>query len=203
MAAPLTAAGGRDKLARVPPPPKVPCEQKALELVARRPHFRAELARKLAQRGYAPEAIDAALARLHELGYLDDAGLATSEAARLRERKGLGRAGVARELGRRGAGAGSVDAALDPEPADRELATARSAAARWSRSGRGGAAALGRHLQRKGFAGSVIFRVLNELALASGGGEEPGSEPRELSELSELSEPSEPAEPADPDPLEP
>jgi regulatory protein len=187
----LTAAGERDKLPRVPPKPGPDCEQKALELVARRPHFRAELARKLADRGYPPPEVEAALERLAKLGYLSDGELAASEAERLRERKGLGRAGVARELGRRGAGAESVDAALEPEPAERELETARSAAARWSRGGRGGAAALGRHLRRKGFAGNVIFRVLNELALTDGSGEEPGSEPLEA------------AEPADPDPLEP
>ncbi|MBP1644059.1 MAG: recX, partial [Acidobacteria bacterium] len=85
---------------------------KALQLVARRPHFRAELRRKLVARGFDEDEVAAALGRLTELGYLDDAELAAREGERLRERRGLGRAGIAAELARKGAGPAEVDGAL-------------------------------------------------------------------------------------------
>lgn len=44
----------------------------ALRLLGRRDHSCNELRRKLRQRGFEPEAVDAALARCLELGYLDD-----------------------------------------------------------------------------------------------------------------------------------
>jgi regulatory protein len=136
---------------------------KALELVARRPHFRAELARKLTQRGFAGDEIEAALARLSELGYLDDAELAAREAERLRERRGLARAGVAAELARKGAAAEAVDAALAGEDAEKELAAALAFAARWRQVHAADAAALARALSRKGYPGHVIFSVLKDL----------------------------------------
>lgn len=45
---------------------------KAVDLLARAEHSTAQLARKLAQRGYEEEEIQAALATLTERGYLDD-----------------------------------------------------------------------------------------------------------------------------------
>jgi regulatory protein len=140
----------------------------ALRLLARRPHFRAELERKLSQRGYPEEEIAEALARVAELGYLDDLGLARAEVGRLRARRGLSGAAVAAELGRKGVDAEVVAAALagagseaDADAAD--LATAREVARRWLASHASDRAALGRHLSRKGHPARVIFRVLNEL----------------------------------------
>jgi len=145
---------------------------KAVELVARRPHFREELRRKLESRGFDAEEVDAALLRLAELGHLDDRALAGAETARLRSRRGLGRVAVAAELARKGADREAIDAALESASED-DLAIARSAAGRWLRAHAPNRAALARHLDRKGFAGHVIFRVLNELAPDSTGGSEP------------------------------
>jgi len=136
---------------------------KALQLVARRPHFRAELRRKLVARGFDEDEVAAALGRLTELGYLDDAELAAREGERLRERRGLGRAGIAAELARKGAGPAEVDGALAGGDADSELEAARAVGRRWLAGRRPDAAALARHLDRKGYAGHVIFRVLREL----------------------------------------
>lgn len=135
----------------------------ALGLLARRPHFREELRRKLAARGYDESAVAEALARVAELGYLDDAELAAREGERLRERRGLGRAGIAAELARKGAGPAEVDGALAADDADSELEAARAVGKRWLAGRRPDAAALARHLDRKGYAGHVIFRVLREL----------------------------------------
>lgn len=136
---------------------------RATALLAARPHFAAELRRKLAARGYDGEEIEVALGRLASLGYLDDDALAAGEAARLRDRKGLSRSGVAAELARKGVDRGAVAAAVAGVSPDQELATARAAAERWLAGRRGDGAALARHLARKGYAGHVIFRVLKDL----------------------------------------
>jgi regulatory protein len=53
-----------------------------IRLLTRRAHSRVELRRKLARRGYGEEDIGAALARLGELGYLDDAAFAAAHVRR-------------------------------------------------------------------------------------------------------------------------
>jgi len=145
---------------------------KAVDLIGRRAHFREELRQKLEQRGFEPDEVAAALERLAGLGYLDDRALALAEAERLRDRKGLGRAALAAELARKGAGREAIEAALEAFPAD-DVAAARVVAERWLRGRRADRAALARHLERKGWAGHVIFRVLNDLAPDSTGGTEP------------------------------
>ncbi|HVS03584.1 MAG TPA: regulatory protein RecX [Thermoanaerobaculia bacterium] len=133
--------------------------EKALELLARRAHLRAQLAEKLRQRGYEGEEIAAVLGRLEREGYLDDVRAARDFAAGKRDRQGWGRRRVALELRRRGAPSEAVAAALEELPVEEELARARRAASRY----RGGGAALARHLSRKGFAPHVIFVVLQEV----------------------------------------
>ncbi|MDQ6879168.1 MAG: RecX family transcriptional regulator [Candidatus Dormibacteraeota bacterium] len=51
---------------------KTDATARAIGLLARRAHSQSELRQKLRQKGYEPEAIDATMARLGELGYLDD-----------------------------------------------------------------------------------------------------------------------------------
>ncbi|MEE4271522.1 MAG: regulatory protein RecX [Thermoanaerobaculales bacterium] len=55
---------------------KNPAYDKALKLIARRDHFRAELEEKLRRKGFEDNDIDAALERLDELSLLDDEALA-------------------------------------------------------------------------------------------------------------------------------
>ena len=136
---------------------------RALRLLAARPHFREELRRKLIQKGIEPGEVDEALARLAALGYLDDAALAVAEAERLRQRQGLGRSAVASRLSRKGAGRSAIAEAEAGDDAAGELERARESAAKWLRSGRAEADALARHLDRKGYPRHVIFRVLKEL----------------------------------------
>ena len=142
----------------------------ALRLLAQRPHFRDELARKLARKGHSPDDVADALERSATLGYLDDAALAAAEAERLAQRKGLGRAGVAAELRRKGADPSAVGAALADSSPEEERARARAAAERWLRTHRGDAAALARHLERKGYAPSIVYGIVGELVP----GDEPG-----------------------------
>ena len=136
---------------------------RGLRLLAQRPYYRAELQRRLARLGHGEGPIAAALARLAELGYLDDGALTSTEVARLAGRKGFGPARIRAELARRGAPQEALDAALAGYRGDEELAAVRDAAARWQRRGGGEAAALARHLARRGFGRRAIFSVLAEL----------------------------------------
>ncbi|HEV8577515.1 MAG TPA: regulatory protein RecX [Thermoanaerobaculia bacterium] len=136
---------------------------KAVQLLASRPHFRRELAAKLQQRGYPAEEIDLALARLTEQGYLDDRAAARSF---LESRLGRneGRSRLRAELLQRGAPedvAEEVLAELTPED---DLPAARDAAERWQRQGGRDPRALARHLDRKGFSRRAIVAVLNARA---------------------------------------
>ena len=110
--------------------------KKAIDLLGRRGHFRAELRRKLAARGSVPRRSTARSRRRGRLGYLEsEEELALAFARERIERKGLGRAGVARELARRGAESGAIDAALAALGPEEELV----APARRPSGGRGGA----------------------------------------------------------------
>jgi regulatory protein len=134
-----------------------PCYDLACELLARRPHFRGELAGKLARRGYAPADLEAALDRLAAQGYLDDLAAARGFVAG-RAARGEGRARLRAELERRGAAPSAVAVVLAELPED-DLPAARLAARRWRGSSR---QALARHLARKGLSRRAIFAVLNE-----------------------------------------
>jgi len=130
----------------------------AVRLLAARPHFRAEMEAKLAQRGYPEEEIAAALDRLTAEGYLDDVRAARDFVAHRLEQKSEGRLRLKAELIRRGASEEAVAAALAEVPED-DLEAAREAAATWARSHKPDPAALARHLARKGFSRRAIFAV--------------------------------------------
>lgn len=158
--------------------PRPDCYDKALALLGGRPHFRAELERKLARAGYAEEEVAAALARLAARGWLDDDALARQRAEQLREGRGLGRRRVAHDLLRRGVAPEAVGAALGPDGWPEELARARAAAQRWRRRGGADPGALARHLDRRGFSRRAIVAVLQETGheVAADAAEEPAPE---------------------------
>jgi len=140
--------------------------ERALRLLGQRQHFRRDLRRKLIAKGYEAEEVDAALARCASEGYLDDEATARAFVAERQERRGLGRARIAAELRRKGAAGEAVSAALADISDDDERVRAATAAARWRRVHGEDAAALGRHLARKGFSRGAIVAVLR-----AGGGE--------------------------------
>jgi regulatory protein len=144
--------------------------EKAVQLLALRPHFRAELRTKLAQRGYPKDEIAAALDRLAGAGYLDERKAAADFVAGKLAKGGLGRPRLRAELQARGADRAAIDEALAALPDD-DLPAAREAAARFGRSGRSGPtapAALARHLARKGFSRRAIVALLRETGSADG-----------------------------------
>src|SRR5439155_1649062 len=83
-----------------------------LRLLARRSHSRFELRRKLGRRGYEEAEVDAAVARLVELRYLDDRSFAEGHVRRRSATRGP--LALSAELAARG---------VDREPADRAVVT--------------------------------------------------------------------------------
>jgi regulatory protein len=81
----------------------------ALRLLTTRAHTRAELARRLEDRGYAAAAVAEAVARLERVGLVDDAALA-ADVAEVRAAHGLDAPAIALELRDRG---------VDPAVAER------------------------------------------------------------------------------------
>ena len=137
---------------------------KAVQLLAARPHFRRELEAKLRQRGFPSEEIEAALGRLTDQGYLDDRAAARSFVEG-RAAKGEGRARLKAELAKRGAPEEAIEEALSELTDEDDLSGAREAAEAWRR--KGGTAprdvrALARHLDRKGFSRRAIVAALAE-----------------------------------------
>ncbi|HEY5512206.1 MAG TPA: regulatory protein RecX [Geomonas sp.] len=80
----------------------------SLRVLALREHSEAELRRKLKEKGYDEEGIEGSIARLKELGYLDDARFARSFAgSAIRNGRGYG-VRLKLELARRGVAAETV-----------------------------------------------------------------------------------------------
>jgi regulatory protein len=97
-------------------------------LLARRAHSRLELRQKLHRRGHDPEEVEAALGRLAELGYVDDAAFARGL---VRRRSAVrGPLALAGELSARGIDRAGIAAALDGVDPDAELAAATQLAER-------------------------------------------------------------------------
>jgi regulatory protein len=146
-------------------PDKPSAVDKALELLARRSHFRRELATKLRRRGYPDEEIETALARVAGYGYLDDHATARQWVEARLARGPEGRRRLASELTRHGADSGVVEEVLSEMLPDDDRPAAREAAERWleRRSGPPRPDALARHLERKGFSEGAIWELLDEL----------------------------------------
>lgn len=132
---------------------------KALELLARRAHFRAELATKLAARGFDDDEVAETLDRLVAEGLVDDSSTARAFAEERFRRGPVGARRLAAELRRRGAGDDAVATALALLPED-DLAAALAAA---TRGPQGDPAAVARRLERRGFSRRAIFAVLRRL----------------------------------------
>lgn len=138
------------------------CYKKALELLARRPHFRREIRAKLEARRFPQDAVESALERLVTEGYLDDLTSARELATGPLHRKGYGPRRTRHELERRGAPEEVIDEVMATVWADGDLEQARQVAARWRDRGVGESGALARHLDRKGFSKATILTILEE-----------------------------------------
>lgn len=101
---------------------------RAVGLLARRPHSKWELRRKLRTKGFEAEAVDKAMARLVELGYLDDPSFAKGL---VRRRSAIrGPRALSAELAARGVDRAEADAAVAEFDLEAQLASATRLAER-------------------------------------------------------------------------
>ena len=139
------------------------CYQKALELLALRPHFVEQLRQKLSDRHYDAEEIEASIARLLESGLLEDYETARGFVESRLRRGPIGGRRMAMELSRRGATEAVVEVMLEESFSGSELEAVREVAQRWAAHGKRNWQALARHLDRKGFASGSIWTVVEEI----------------------------------------
>jgi regulatory protein len=108
--------------------PDVPALDAGLRLLARRAHSRVELRRKLSRRGYAEEDIHGALARLADLGYVDDQAFAAGHVQRRSPSRGP--LALSAELAARGVDKHTAGAALRGFDRDAQVVAATRLAER-------------------------------------------------------------------------
>lgn len=140
---------------------------RAVALLARREHSALELKRKLLERGFAADEVEAALARLGEQGLQDDARFAET-LARARAGSGRGPLRLKAELAQHRLSEGLAERAI--EAAEGELAWADRALGLATRRLRGEDPSdprvrrrLADFLLRRGFPQAVVWEVLGRL----------------------------------------
>lgn len=155
---------------------------RALRYLSHRPRSRSEMERHLRRKGYVQAAVEGAVARCTELGYLDDRAFAAAYARdriRLRPRAA---ALLISELGKRGVSYGDaragVERAFEQEGVTETDLLRRAAEKRWrvlrGRDPEEIRRKLQGYLSRRGFAGAEVFEVVDGLVESSEGGDRPG-----------------------------
>jgi regulatory protein len=151
---------------RTPKTPTVGAFDAGLNLLVFRAHSRSEIRRKLGRKGYGEEEVESAVARLIELGYLDDRSFAEGH---VRRRSSLlGPRALSAELAARGIDRAVADAVLGGFDEDRQLSTATRLAERL----RGRKAfpgyremldSVGPKLLRRGFSPGIVRTACREV----------------------------------------
>jgi len=143
------------------PDTSVELRTRALRLLARREHSRAELARKLAPRAESPEALADLLDSLEQKKQLSDARYAEARVRQLSRKYGAAR--IRQDLKANGVGGDLVDGVSG----EGEFERARAILERKYRSPATTREERGkrmRFLQSRGFSSDVIFRLLSSRA---------------------------------------
>lgn len=141
---------------------------KAMRYVARRARTCAEVRRKLREKGHPSPAIDGAVARLKELGYLDDAEYAREYVRSRFRAKGYGPVRLKHELKERGVARLQIeDAMLELDHDELREAAREHARKRWPRLAgeddpRRRRQKLTGYLRRRGFSYERIRNVVEE-----------------------------------------
>jgi regulatory protein len=144
---------------------------KALNLLSFRERSSKELAKRLKDKGEAPEAIDQAVSRLHENGLLDDTRFAESRARSGIVGKARSRRRIQQDLAQRGVSREVADQAITKvldEEGTSELLLAERAARKKLRSldryeGQEKRQKLYAFLARQGYPGDVVSKVLKRV----------------------------------------
>ncbi len=148
-----------------------------LRLLTRAPRTRAQLAEALAKRSLPADVADRVLARLTEVGLIDDAAFADAWVSSRHAGRGLASRALGDELRKRGVDAAVVDQALGRLDAEGERVTARALVDRRLRSTAGldprkRVSRLVGMLCRKGYSPGLAMAVVRE-ALAEDGTDVP------------------------------
>lgn len=150
----------------------------ALKLLSYSARSARELARRLAEKGYAPGAIEAAIAHLAGTGYIDDEKFAESLAESRIRNKRWGPSKVARDLVSKGISQDIIKKTLG-RIGPREEEAARAALDKWARKNGAALPPEGReferafrHLSARGFSTGVIIKVLASSGIAEAGEEQ-------------------------------
>ena len=153
--------------------------QRAAKLLAAKPRSVAELRERLLEKSWTDEAaVDAALAKLKEYGYLDDERFAFGFASFRVRQKPVGRQRLARDLQLKQVPRETADAALDlvyqetPEEQLIEQAIRKRARLRGRPSTRQETKSLYDHLLRQGFSYDLIIRKVREASSTNAEDEE-------------------------------
>ena len=139
----------------------------SITALARRGLSRRELERHLRDREFEQHEIDAELARLEEVGFIDDVALAQNLVGTLQERKGLGRSGIAAELTRRLLSPAAIEYALELIDSGDEVSRARELAVKWVRQHgdvdrETATRRLSGYLARRGYGGSTVRAAIEQ-----------------------------------------
>ncbi len=146
---------------------------RAVRYLSVRPRSREEVRRHLDQAGLDAEVIEAALDRLVEQHYLDDAEFARYWVESRRQFRPKGAAAVRQELRQRGVAGEAIEAALaDSDPVAEAYKAVQPQAARLAALARTDPMSFRRKvsglLLRRGFAYGVVREVVNQLARENG-----------------------------------
>lgn len=139
----------------------------ALNLIAFRPRASGELERKLREKGYRPEAAEAGVNRMRDLGYLNDATFADRWIENRQEHRPRSRRMLTQELRQKGIDAEIIDHALE----EVEIDEFQDALALASKKAEGMQALelpvrqrrISGFLSRRGYGFDVIRKVLDEI----------------------------------------
>ncbi len=145
--------------------------EKALRLLAVRPHSEAELRRKLFRSGFPPDEIDTVIADCLKRGYLNDQLLAGDSAQMLNQR-GCGARLIRQKLRQRGiapetAAAAAEANAANEEPAARMALEFKLRMLRGEKNPRKKKEKAFRFLLSRGFASGLALKLLQEMLSAT------------------------------------
>jgi regulatory protein len=136
----------------------------AVKLLAGKRLTKQALRQKLRQRGYAPDAVESALARCEERGFLDDRTFAQLFVKSVLDRKAVGRMRLLQDLRKHGVDPETAREVLDEIDDDEDQRIDAALAKLEAMRPQDGYGQLGRRLERLGFAAPSIARALRRRA---------------------------------------
>ncbi len=141
--------------------------QAALRLLAQRDRSVAEVRQRLTARGHDASAVEAVIARLSEMAYLDDVAFAQRWVEGRQRTAPRGRRRLRAELAEKGIEPESAEHAVEVAAGDEHTQARRAALSRTPRLADADfptfARRLGGFLTRRGFSGDVVYDVIRSL----------------------------------------